>query len=151
MPGVLSGASKWSVLCATATLCLGSLAAAAQQSPGQPPAQTEPTSPPGSETGPKATPTPKAVQPSETPAGATTQDLVGLDVFSSDGTRVGEVRSVNTGPGGNVVALHVQTGGFLGFGGRTIAIPGEKFKRKGESVRLDLEAQQVDELPDVKE
>jgi hypothetical protein len=76
---------------------------------------------------------------------------VGLVVFSSDGTRVGEVRSVHTGPRGDIVSLHVRTGGFLGFGGRIVAIPEGKFIRSGHSIRLDLDSDAVTGLPDVKD
>jgi sporulation protein YlmC with PRC-barrel domain len=75
---------------------------------------------------------------------------VGLSVFSSDGTRVGEVKSIDTGPRGDIVALHIRTGGFLGFGGRIVAIPEGRFIRSGQSIRLDLDSDQVSELPEIK-
>jgi len=84
------------------------------------------------------------------PNAQTARDLVGLNVFSADGTRVGEVRAVNTGPSGDIVALHVRTGGFLGFGGRIVAIPQGKFIRSGQSIRLDLDSEEVTGLPEVK-
>jgi hypothetical protein len=140
----------------TALLVLGSLlvafrpiAADAQHDSAQPPQEPLAPSP-----APGAVPSnpPRAVDPSETPAGhAQTQSLVGLVVFASDGTRVGEVRSVSAGPGGDIVALHVRTGGFLGFGGRIIAIPGSKFIRSGHSIRLDLDSDEVTGLPEVKD
>lgn len=135
------------ILWAAALLSLWPLAAAAQQASGQPP--TAPPAP--SERAPQATPPPAkapAVKPSEAPAA---QDLVGLNVFSSDGIRVGEVRAVNTGPSGNIVALHIRTGGFLGFGGRTVAIPEGRFFRSGQSIRLDLDSDQVGGLPEAKD
>ena len=135
-----------SILCATAILgtALGLCdLAAAQQAP---PAEAPPA--------PRAEPPstkPPAVKPSEAPATTPEKDLVGLDVFSSDGTRVGDVRAVSTGPSGDVVALHIKTGGFLGFGGRIVAVPQGRFTRAGRSVRLDLDSGQVSELPEVKE
>jgi sporulation protein YlmC with PRC-barrel domain len=135
-------------------LWLGSLAAAAQQQvPTQPPPAA--TQPPAAEAPAKAPPaqneppTAPAVKPSEAPATAGTQNLIGLHVFSSDGTRVGEVKDVSTGPGGDVVALRIRTGGFLGFGGRIVAIPGGRFSRSGQIIRLDLDADQVSGLPSV--
>ena len=92
-----------------------------------------------------------AAKPSESPAAPVAQDVVGLNVFSADGTRVGEVRSVNTGPSGDIVALHIRTGGFLGFGGRIVAIPQGKFIRSGQSIRLDLDSDEVTGLPEVKD
>jgi hypothetical protein len=106
----------------------------------------------GADMAPPASEAP-AVKPSEAPVapGApVAQDLVGLNVFSSDGTRVGEVRAVNTGANGDIVALHIRTGGFLGFGGRIVAIPQGKFIRSGQSVRLDLDSEEVTGLPEVK-
>jgi hypothetical protein len=64
---------------------------------------------------------------------------------------VGEVRSVATAPNGNVAALHIRTGGFLGFGGRIVAVPEGKFIRSGQSIRLDLDSDQVSDLPQVRE
>jgi hypothetical protein len=130
-----------SISCASAilgsALGLWSLAAA-QQAPREPAPDAPSTKPP-------------TVRPSEAPSAAPEHNLVGLDVFSADGTRVGQVRAVSTGPGGEVVALHVRTGGFLGFGGRIVAIPQGRFTRAGKSVRLDLDSEQVSRLPEVRE
>jgi hypothetical protein len=112
------------------------------------PAPSPPQAEPGPGAAPQAPKTP-AVRPSEAPAPPHT--LVGLHVFSSDGTRLGEVRSVATGANGEIAALHIRTGGFLGFGGRIVAIPDGKFIRSGQSIRLDLSADEVNGLPSVKE
>jgi hypothetical protein len=139
------------------------LAASAQQTPAEPgprpapgAAPPEKVAPPrpgsGSDMAPPSSKAP-AVKPADAPAAPGTpvgQDLVGLNVFSSDGTRVGEVRAVNTGANGDIVALHIRTGGFLGFGGRIVAIPQGKFIRSGQSVRLDLDSEEVTGLPEVK-
>ena len=100
--------------------------------------------------GPQTAPAPQkpAAPPSETPAG---HDLVGLSVFSSDASRVGEVRAVSTGTDGNVIAIHVRTGGFLGFGSRIVAVPEGKFSRGGQSLKLNLSAKQVGKLPEIKD
>jgi len=147
------------ILRALAIVAALPLAVSAQQAPSQPQPQSEP--PPAARPTPPRTqpgadvmpPSPKApaVKPSEAPATPTAQDLVGLNVFSSDGTRIGEVRAVNTGSNGNVVALHIRTGGFLGFGGRIVAIPQGKFMRSGQSIRLDLDSDEVTGLPEVKD
>jgi len=142
------------------------LTASAQQPPTEPgprpapgAAPPEKVAPPRSGSGPDIAPPsskPPAVKPAEAPASPAPgtpvgQDLVGLNVFSSDGTRVGEVRAVNTGANGDIVALHIRTGGFLGFGGRIVAIPQGKFIRSGQSVRLDLDSEEVTGLPEVKD
>ncbi len=144
------------ILCVLAMVVALPLAASAQQEPTAPApsAAPEKIAPPKTEPGPDAmapSTKPPAVNPSETPAAQTAKDLVGLDVFSSDGTRIGEVRSVNTGPSGDIVALRIRTGGFLGFGGRIVAIPQGKFIRAGQSIRLDLASDEVTGLPEVKD
>jgi hypothetical protein len=150
------------IACVMAALGVAALAgiprAAVQQAPAQqtlpaPSPAPPPVAPQQSQPGPQAAPQPPkapAVRPSEAPAAAP-QSLVGLNVFSADGTRVGEVRSVATSPGGEIVALHIRTGGFLGFGGRIVAIPEGKFIRSGQSIRLDLDADDVNGLPEVRD
>jgi hypothetical protein len=77
--------------------------------------------------------------------------LVGLAVFSSDGNKMGSVLSVSSAPDGNVKAIHIKTGGFLGFGGKVVAIPEGRFTKAGENVQLGLTADEVSKLPEVKE
>ncbi len=79
------------------------------------------------------------------------QSLVGKDAFSSDGSRVGDVRAVKTAPDGKVTALLLRTGGFLGFGGRMVEIPEGRFKPSTQDVRLDMTADEASKLPEVKD
>jgi hypothetical protein len=139
-----------SISSVVALLGLCSLAAA-QQAPNLP-AETPPV--PRTEPGPGVVPPPikpPAVKPSEAPIATPEQSMVGLDVFTADGTRIGDVRGMSTGPGGEVVTLHVRTGGFLGFGGRIVAVPQGRFTRTGQIVRLDLDSDQVSGLPEVRD
>lgn len=136
---------------AAAVLGLSALAAAAQQAPA--PAEKAPAPPAEAAPGPETSPAPapqkrRAAPPSETPAG---HEMLGLSVFSSDGNRVGDVRAVNLGPDGRIAALHVRTGGFLGFGARIVAIPEGKFARSGQDVRLTFTAAEVSSLPEAKD
>lgn len=129
-------------LASAAILGLGTLAAAAQtpaQAPDTPPTQSAPG--PSSYKG-------RAAPPSETPAG---HGMVGLSVFSADGSRLGDVSAVKTDPEGNVTALRVRIGGFLGFGARIVAIPEGKFARNGQEVRLAFTAEEIGQLPEVKD
>jgi hypothetical protein len=75
--------------------------------------------------------------------------LLGLSVFSSDGSKIGDVSAVDTDRHGNVTALRVRSGGFLGFGARVVAIPEGRFERSGPDVRLTFTAEEVDRLPQV--
>ena len=131
------------------------IASAQTQSP--PPAAT-PSSPPAATT-PAPTPAP-AVRPTEPASPAVRSDksatapkanpLIGLAVFSSDGSRLGTVQAVNAEPDGKVKAIHIKSGGFLGFGGKMVAIPEGKFTRAGDNVQLGMTAEEVSKLPEIK-
>lgn len=98
-------------------------------------------------------PAPAAPVPDQRKAAAApaVQSLVGKDAFSSDGSRVGDVRAVKTAPDGKITALLLKTGGFLGFGGRMVEIPEGRFKPSTQDVRLDMTADEASKLPEVKD
>jgi sporulation protein YlmC with PRC-barrel domain len=75
--------------------------------------------------------------------------LAGLTVLSSDGTKLGDVKSVKAGVDGKATAILLKTGGFLGFGGHMVAIPADKFTRAGDTVRVSMTADEVSKLPTV--
>jgi len=124
--------------------------------PSTPPAATKPDATPPS--GPATKPTEMPNKPATAPrpndksatAPAKANPLIGLAVFSSDGNRLGTVHSVSAEPDGKVKAIHIKTGGFLGFGGKLVAIPEGKFTRAGENVQLGMTAEEVSKLPEVK-
>jgi sporulation protein YlmC with PRC-barrel domain len=116
------------------------LPAAAQTQAPSPPSPSAP-SPAGRS---EQTPTPpSAAQPGN--------PLIRMAVFSSDGSKVGTVQSVSTGPDGSVKTLHIRTGGFLGFGARLVAIPEGRFTRNGDNIQLGMTADEISKLPEVKE
>ncbi|HZT48128.1 MAG TPA: PRC-barrel domain-containing protein [Hyphomicrobiaceae bacterium] len=121
------------------------VSAAAQTAP---PTTTGPTTPP-----PAAKPAPAPATPGDksamTPQKA--DPMVGLAVFTSDGSKLGSVHSVTTAPDGKVTAIRLKTGGFLGFGGKLVSIPEGKFARAGDTIRLAMTADQVSKLPEVDE
>jgi len=142
-------------LLAAATLITGAalLPASAQQtppppSPTSPPAATKPDPAPMPPTNPATRPTP--TDKSAT-APAKANPLIGLSVFSSDGSKMGTVHSVSADPDGKVKAIRLKTGGFLGFGGKMVQIPEGKFTRSGENIQLGLTSEEVSKLPEVKE
>ena len=77
--------------------------------------------------------------------------LVRMAVLSSDGSKVGTVESVSTGPDGSVKSIFIRTGGFLGFGARLVVIPEGRFTRNGNNIQLGMTADEVGKLPQVKE
>jgi len=127
------------------------LAASAQTQAASPPS---PSAPP-SAARPDQAPTPHAAPPGATGKSATApreaNPLLRMAVFSSDGSKVGTVQSVSTGPDGSVKSIHIRTGGFLGFGARLVAIPEGRFTRNGNNIQLGMTADEVSKLPQVKE
>jgi len=116
-----------------------------------------PTSPPAA-TNPETSAPPAAPQPmpSTTPSDkkaavpASTGELVGLTAKSSDGHNLGTVQTVMMEPSGKISAIGVKVGGFLGFGGHTVAIPDGKFNRLGDTVQINMTADEVNKLPKAK-
>jgi hypothetical protein len=113
-------------------------------SPTPPAATTPQTNPPPA--APQATPsTPNDKKAS---AAGAIDNLLGLTAKSSDGTNLGTVQSVITGPGGKTT-IGLKVGGFLGFGGHTVAIPDDKFNHMGDTVQVNMTADEVNKLPKV--
>jgi len=114
---------------------------------GTPPAATKPDamSPAQRPTTPSAVPERTVKTPAKGNA------LVGLTVFSSDGSKLGAVHSVASGPDGNVTAIYLKTGGFLGFGSKIVAIPLGKFTRAADTIQVGMTADEVSKLPEAKE
>ena len=61
------------------------------------------------------------------------------------------VHSVNVESDSKVKAIHIETGGFLGIGGKLVAIPEGKYTRSGDNVQLGMTADAVSKLPEVEE
>jgi sporulation protein YlmC with PRC-barrel domain len=101
---------------------------------------------------------PAEVTPGRTPTApdqsardAKKDPMIGLAVFGADGQKIGEVKDVKAAADGKVEEIHVKTGGMLGFGGRTVAIPAGKFNKSGQNVQLALTSDDVSKLPRVEE
>jgi len=125
------------------------------QASAQTTAPTSPTTPAPTAPGaspPAATPapaTPRSDKSATAPGKA--KSLVGLAVFSADGSKIGTVHSVGMGADGNPTAIRIKTGGFLGFGAKLVSIPQSKFSQTGDSIRLGMTADEVSKLPEVRE
>ncbi|MCW2236060.1 PRC-barrel domain-containing protein [Azospirillum canadense] len=121
---------------------------AAAQSTAQPnaagssPATTQATSP---------TATSPTARPMNMPGAASVDQLMNRTVVGSDGERIGKVTDVILGPDGHAQLLVIQSGGFLGIGGKTVAAdialadvqPGE------DSIKLrDMTQASVRDMPE---
>jgi len=152
--------SRLRLLAAAALVSSAAALSAAAQT--QTPAPDTPTTPPAVKPEPAPTP-PTGMKPSDpvkTPAAPSTTErqsvapaknpMIGLNVFSSDGNKLGSVQSVDAGPDGKVRAIRLKTGGFLGFGGKLVEIPEGKFTKAGDNVQLGMTSDEVSKLPEVK-
>jgi hypothetical protein len=52
---------------------------------------------------------------------------------------------------GHKTAVGLKVGGFLGFGGRMVAIPDDKFNHIGDTVQVNMTADEVNKLPPAKD
>jgi sporulation protein YlmC with PRC-barrel domain len=77
-------------------------------------------------------------------------DLAGQSVYSADGKELGEVTEVNTSSDGSIESIHVNTGAFLGMGGRTVEVSADQFTQNEDRIELTLNAEEVEALPEVK-
>lgn len=77
-------------------------------------------------------------------------DLTGLEVYSSDGQKLGTVAKAEANAEGKVESIQIDIGGFLGIGQKTVEISADQFTQAGDRVELTLTADEVAELPEVK-
>jgi hypothetical protein len=77
--------------------------------------------------------------------------LTGREVFSKDQLRVGQVEVVVEKSDGAVQAIRIKAGSFLGFGGKLVEIPHEKFWMRGTNVQLGLTSDEINHLPQVRD
>lgn len=127
------------------TFAVALLAAPAAMAQQTAPPQAEPPS--ATQPAPEAPATPRMTERAQPASSA----LLGKDVFSSDQTRLGKVEKVISGQDGKATAIHIKTGGFLGFGGKMVAIPESKFSLRGDNVQVQMTAEDVSKLPEEKD
>jgi len=85
------------------------------------------------------------------PGTATLAGLVGKPVVDSEGKKVGMVTDVKlTDDGGGVKELHVRTGGFFGFGAKTLVVPANIIAQARSKVQLKVASADLTKLSVVK-
>jgi sporulation protein YlmC with PRC-barrel domain len=121
--------------------------ALAQSSPGASPSEpgASPAAPPPAVKSPGAMPTPsierapaidrspgarESAAPRESGEGVNA--LIGLPVVTTDGQKIGDVTKVATDASGKVREIELKVGGFLGMGGKSVMVPGEKVNASGK-------------------
>jgi sporulation protein YlmC with PRC-barrel domain len=81
------------------------------------------------------------------------KDLGDMDIYGSDGKKIGEVNKVLADSSNAVKAVTVDVGGFLGMGSHEVVIPIDKLQKGTENKRLQTamskdEIQKLDEWSD---
>lgn len=76
-------------------------------------------------------------------------DWLKKPVYSSDGTKVGEVVAFQRGTDNKVTEMHAGIGGFLGIGETIVKVTPAQFKLEGDRVVLMQTAAQAKLLPKV--
>jgi len=76
--------------------------------------------------------------------------LVGADVVSEAGEQVGTVNGLLVGPDGSLEAAVLEVGGFLGIGGKLIAVDWSEFDvaMDAREVTIALSEEQADNAPE---
>ncbi|MGE0626268.1 MAG: PRC-barrel domain-containing protein [Hyphomicrobiaceae bacterium] len=93
-------------------------------------------------------PAAQSVPQSSSPMGTKDlSDVKGWPVYSVDGSKVGDVKSVQASGTSGQQALQVETGGFMGMGTKTIEISADKFNKGDKRINLTLTANEFKALP----
>lgn len=66
------------------------------------------------------------------------QRMIGSSVYAANDQSLGEVEDILLLPGGGSAVAVISVGGFLGIGGRRVAVPFESLRRSAENGRLML-------------
>lgn len=84
-----------------------------------------------------------------TDMGLTKDQLVGKTLYGADDEEVGEIQDVAMGTDGTVESVLIDVGGFLGIGGKTVAVPVDQVEMQGDKVMASgLTKEQAEEMPE---
>jgi len=68
-------------------------------------------------------------------------------IYTSDGLNIGEVVNFQRDAANNVVGMHADIGGILGFGQTRVNVTTQQFTLKSDRVLLDMTSEQAKSLP----
>jgi|SRR5690242_2210543 sporulation protein YlmC with PRC-barrel domain len=83
-------------------------------------------------------------------SGGAGKELVGKTIYGQDNRKIGEVENVVMGQNGQVEAVLVDVGGFLGLGQHRVAIPLQQLQIGQDRVVSTLTEKQARDLPEYK-
>ena len=74
------------------------------------------------------------------------RELMGAPVYASDGREVGQAADASMGRNGEVDAVRIKTGAFLGFGEQVLTLSRGNFTVLRGAVILDLPAEAMETM-----
>ncbi|MDZ4790074.1 MAG: PRC-barrel domain-containing protein [Hyphomicrobiales bacterium] len=93
-----------------------------------------------------------APTPAQEPARIQTQDFkswIGMKIETIEGVNVGEVAGVIPASGSVLQEVHVDIGGFLGFGETRVKMMPAQLTRQGDKFIVSLTKDEVSKLPKI--
>jgi sporulation protein YlmC with PRC-barrel domain len=80
--------------------------------------------------------------------GLSVEDIEDLDLYTQDGEEIGEIEEVLVDADGQVRALTVEVGGFLGIGDREAIIEIDRLDRVDDQFQTSYTKEQLEQLPE---
>lgn len=89
------------------------------------------------------------IMPAEEPSQVRAEKLIGMDVVNATGEEIGSVDDLVLDESGKITGLVVKTGGFLGLGGKSVAIAWQDIQSaiSAENVTISLTKEELDQAP----
>jgi hypothetical protein len=72
--------------------------------------------------------------------------LEDMDIHGPGGERIGEIDDVLMTPEGEIAAVSVEVGGFLGIGDKEVVMELNQLRREGDAIMTDLTKEQIKAL-----
>ncbi len=114
---------------------------------------TDPAAPATAEGGQPATPPPaEAVIPAQAADQVRAEKLIGMDVYDTDGEKVGTVKDILFGPDGKATGMVLSVGGVLGVGAKQVGLQWSEIdiQPDAEVAKVQYKRNQLEAAPDFK-
>lgn len=82
------------------------------------------------------------------PFNVSIDDLEDMDVFTPAGEEIGEVDEVLVDAAGNVVAVAIEAGGFLGMGDKRVVVGLDRLRLENQRLVTEMTKEQLEALPE---
>lgn len=90
----------------------------------------------------------KQKQPGQEISAMGKEQIVGKELYGAENKRIGKIQDVVQTEQGDVDAVVLDVGGFLGIGAKQIAVPVYEVQTEGDRLVTDLTQKEVEKLPE---